>query len=268
MPSLAGLVDSHCHLDRLDLSPYDNDINALMTATREAGVSHLLCIGVDLETFPQVRELAERYDDVHCTVGVHPLYKDSREPTTQELVTLAQHPRVVAIGETGLDYFYAKGETEWQRRRFIAHIDAARETGLPLVIHTRDAREDTIALLRGHGGGEVSGVLHCFTEDLAMAEQAIGIGFYISISGIATFANAEPLREVVRALPLERLLIETDAPWLAPVPYRGKSNEPRYVSEVAKLVADLKQVPVQRLIDITRENFYALFGRARSERQA
>ena len=268
MPSLAGLVDSHCHLDRLDLSPYDNDINALMTATREAGVSHLLCIGVDLETFPQVRELAERYDDVHCTVGVHPLYKDSREPTTQELVTLAQHPRVVAIGETGLDYFYAKGETEWQRRRFIAHIDAARETGLPLVIHTRDAREDTIALLRGHGGGEVSGVLHCFTEDLAMAEQAIDIGFYISISGIATFANAEPLREVVRALPLERLLIETDAPWLAPVPYRGKSNEPRYVSEVAKLVADLKQVPVQRLIDITRENFYALFGRARSERQA
>src|SRR5690606_20386551 len=157
-----------------------------------------------------------------------------------ELMTLATHPRVVAIGETGLDYFYAKGDNSWQRERFAEHIVAARETGLPLVIHTRDAREDTIAMLRDIGEGQVRGVMHCFTEDLHMAERAMELGFCISISGIATFANASELRDVVRALPLERLLIETDSPWLAPVPYRGKSNEPRYVAEVAKLVADLK----------------------------
>jgi len=265
MGQLAGLVDSHCHLDRLDLSAYQNDVDAMMTATREAGVSHMLCIGVDLESFPRVLALAERYDDVHCTVGVHPLYRESREPTAQELMTLATHPRVVAIGETGLDYFYAKGDNSWQRERFAEHIVAARETGLPLVIHTRDAREDTIALLRDIGEGQVRGVMHCFTEDLHMAERAMELGFCISISGIATFANASELRDVVRALPLERLLIETDAPWLAPVPYRGKSNEPRYVAEVAKLVADLKGVDVQQLVDITRNNFFALFSKARAQ---
>lgn len=262
MGNLVGLVDSHCHLDRLDLSPYEQNVDALMTATREAGVSHLLCIGVDLETFPAVKNLAEAYANVHCTVGVHPLYKDSREPTAKELIDIAAHPRVVAIGETGLDYFYAKGETQWQRDRFAAHIEAAKATNLPLVIHTRGARDDTIAMLKDVGQGKVRGVLHCFTEDLAMAEQAIDIGFYISISGIATFANAEPLRDVVRALPVEKLLIETDAPWLAPVPFRGKSNEPRYVAEVAKLVADLKGLDVQTLVDITRENFFSLFSKA------
>ncbi len=255
-------MDSHCHLDRLDLSAYDNDFDALMTTTRAAGVSQMLCIGVDLETFADVRAIAERYDDVHCTVGVHPLYKDSREPSTDELVALAAHPKVVAIGETGLDYFYAKGDTDWQRRRFVCHIEAARETGLPLVIHTRDARADTLDLLRQHGDGQVSGVLHCFTEDLAMAEAAIELGLYISISGIATFANASALRDVVKALPLERLLIETDSPWLAPVPYRGKTNQPLYVAEVARLVADLHGVAVQSLVDITRHNFYRLFTRA------
>lgn len=265
MSQLSGLVDSHCHLDRLDLAVYRNDFDAMMTTTREAGVSHMLCIGVDLETFPQVQGLAERHDNVHCTVGVHPLYRDSREPTAAELVALAAHPRVVAIGETGLDYFYAKGDTGWQRQRFIEHIVAARETGLPLVIHTRDAREDTIALLRDVGEGKVRGVMHCFTEDLDMAERAMALGFYISISGIVTFANASSLREVVRAIPLERLLIETDAPWLAPVPHRGKSNEPRFVVEVAKAVADLKGCDVQQLVDITRNNFFTLFSKARME---
>lgn len=255
------LVDSHCHLDRLNLDAYDGDFQALMSATRADGISHMLCIGVDLETFPRVRELAERHDDVHATVGVHPLYKESREPDADELVSLADHPKVVAIGETGLDYFYAKQERDWQKRRFIEHIHAARRTGLPLVIHTRGAKDDTLALLREHGDG-VRGVLHCFTEDLDMAEQAMELGFYISISGIVTFRNAEDLRDTVRRLPLERLLIETDSPWLAPVPFRGKPNEPRFVAKVAECVADLKQVSVAELARVTRDNFYTLFNKA------
>lgn len=256
------LVDSHCHLDRLNLDAYHGDFQAMLAATRADGISHMLCIGVDLETFPRVRELAEAHDDVHATVGVHPLYKESREPDADELVRLADHPRVVAIGETGLDYFYAKEERDWQRKRFVEHIRAARRTGLPLVIHTRGAKDDTLALLREHGEGQVRGVLHCFTEDRDMAEQAIDLGFYISISGIVTFRNAEELRDTVRRLPLERLLIETDSPWLAPVPYRGKPNEPRFVARVAECVADLKQVPVADLARITRENFYTLFNKA------
>ncbi|MAO60584.1 MAG: hydrolase TatD [Alcanivorax sp.] len=258
------LVDSHCHLDRLNLDAYEGDFQAMMAATRADGISHMLCIGVDLETFPRVRELAERHDDVHATVGVHPLYKDSREPDADELVRLADHPRVVAIGETGLDYFYAKEERDWQRKRFVAHIQAARRTGLPLVIHTRGAKDDTLALLREHGGGEVRGVLHCFTEDTDMAEQAMAMGFYISISGIVTFRNAEALRDTVRALPVERLLIETDSPWLAPVPFRGKPNEPRHVARVAECVADLKGLPVAELARVTRDNFYTLFSKAAS----
>ncbi|MCC4309291.1 TatD family hydrolase [Alcanivorax marinus] len=263
MPDVSlDLVDSHCHLDRLNLDAYDGDFQAMMAATRADGVSHMLCIGVDLETFPRVRDLAESHPDVHATVGVHPLYKESREPDADELVRLADHPRVVAIGETGLDYFYAKEQRDWQQRRFVAHIQAARRTGLPLVIHTRGAKEDTLALLREHGGGDVRGVLHCFTEDTDMAEQAMAMGFYISISGIVTFRNAEALRDTVRALPLERLLIETDSPWLAPVPFRGKPNEPRHVARVAECVADLKALPVAEVARVTRDNFYTLFSKA------
>ena len=261
--ALTGLVDSHCHLDRLDLKDYPGGLPELMQATARAGVDHMLCIGVDLESFPAVRDLAEQYPNVHCTVGVHPLYRDSREPTCTELVKLAEHPRVVAIGETGLDYFYAKDDTSWQRQRFAEHIAAARQTGLPLVVHTRDAREDTIAMLRDLGEDRVRGVMHCFTEDLAMAKRAMDLGFYISISGIVTFRNADSLREVVRALPLDRLLIETDAPWLAPMPHRGKQNEPRYVADVARFVADLKQLPATELVAITRNNFFSLFKKAR-----
>jgi len=261
--ALTGLVDSHCHLDRLDLKDYPGGLPELMQATAAAGVDHMLCIGVDLESFPAVRELAEQYPNVHCTVGVHPLYRESREPTCAELMSLAEHPRVVAIGETGLDYFYAKDDTSWQRQRFAEHIAAARQTGLPLVVHTRDAREDTIAMLRDIGEGKVRGVMHCFTEDLVMAERAMELGFYISISGIVTFRNADALREVVRALPPGRLLIETDAPWLAPMPHRGKQNEPRYVADVARFVADLKQLPTTELVAITRNNFFSLFNKAR-----
>ena len=260
--SVLNLVDSHCHLDRLELDAYNGDFQALLAATRADGISHMLCISVDLETFPRVRELAEQHPDIHATVGVHPLYRESREPDAGELVRLAAHPRVVAIGETGLDYFYAKEDHDWQTARFVEHIRAARTAGLPLVIHTRGAKEDTLALLRSEGGGDVNGVLHCFTEDLDMARQAMALGFYISISGIVTFRNAEALRETVRQLPLERLLIETDSPWLAPIPYRGKPNEPRYVAKVAECVAQLKGVSVAELARVTRDNFYALFSKA------
>ncbi len=260
--SSATFVDSHCHLDRLNLEAHGGDFSAMMAATEEAGVSHMLCIGVDLETFPDVQALAEQYPHVFASVGVHPLYKESREPSVTELLERAAHPKVIAIGETGLDYFYAKEERDWQKRYFIAHIQAARETGLPLVVHTRGAKDDTLSLLREHGGGEVKGVLHCFTEDLDMAQQAIELGFYISISGIVTFRNAESLRDVVRALPIEKLLIETDSPWLAPVPFRGKPNEPRFVANVAECVAELKDVSVEQLGKITADNFFTLFNKA------
>ncbi|KGD63917.1 TatD family deoxyribonuclease [Alcanivorax nanhaiticus] len=260
--SSATFVDSHCHLDRLNLEAHGGDFSAMMAATEEAGVSHMLCIGVDLETFPDVQALAEQYPHVFASVGVHPLYKESREPSVTELLERAAHPKVIAIGETGLDYFYAKEERDWQKRYFIAHIQAARETGLPLVVHTRGAKDDTLSLLREHGGGEVKGVLHCFTEDLDMAQQAIELGFYISISGIVTFRNAESLRDVVRALPIEKLLIETDSPWLAPVPFRGKPNEPRFVANVAECVAELKDVSVEQLGKITADNFFTLFSKA------
>ncbi len=182
--------------------------------------------------------------------------------TVDERVALARHPKFVGIGETGLDYHYTADSAEVQKQSLRIHITAARETGLPLIIHTRGAKEDTLALLREHGEGEVRGVLHCFTEDLDMAEQAMALGFYISISGIVTFRNAEALRDTVRQVPLERLLIETDSPWLAPVPYRGKPNEPRYVARVAECVAELKGIPVAELAALTRDNFYTLFNKA------
>lgn len=264
MPELTGLVDSHCHLDRLQLSEADGDLATLLATTHASGVSQMLCIGVDLESFPGVLALAEQYPFVHCSVGVHPLHKDGRAPTRDELVTLSAHPRVVALGETGLDYFYEKGEVSEQQSRFVTHIEAARETGLPLIIHTRDARADTINLLREVGQQQVRGVMHCFTEDWEMAKQSLDLGFMISISGIVTFRNADALRDVVRQVPLERLLIETDAPWLAPVPYRGQSNQPKYVAEVAKAVAALKSVSAQQVADQTRHNFYQLFNKARA----
>lgn len=260
--SVATFVDSHCHLDRLNLDAHGGDFAAMMAASEEAGVSHMLCIGVDLETFPNVQALAEQYPHVFASVGVHPLYKESREPSVAELLERAAHPKVIAIGETGLDYFYAKEERDWQKRYFIAHIQAARETGLPLVVHTRGAKDDTLNLLREHGGGEVKGVLHCFTEDLDMALQAIDLGFYISISGIVTFRNAQSLRDTVKALPIEKLLIETDSPWLAPVPFRGKPNEPRFVANVAECVAELKGITVEQLGQITADNFFTLFEKA------
>lgn len=257
-----SLVDSHCHLDRLDLSSYDGDFNAMLAAAEQVGVEHCLCISVDLESFPAVQAIAEAHDNIYASVGVHPLYRDSGEPTLEQLITLAKHPKVVAIGETGLDYFYAREDNQWQQQRFITHIRAARHTGLPVIVHTRGARADTLKLIKEYGAGDISGVLHCFTEDFAMAQEAMEQGFYVSISGIVTFNNADNVRAMAKQVPLDRLLIETDAPWLAPMPYRGKKNEPKYIIETARCVADLKGITIDELAKITRDNFFTLFGKA------
>lgn len=260
----AMFVDSHCHLDKLDLAAYGGDLDAALQAAFARHISHVVCIGIDMDNIQDVLGLAERYPQVFATVGVHPLYRENREPTLEELVRVAAHPKVIAIGETGLDYFYGEGDLQWQRDRFITHIRAARQTRLPLVIHTRGAKEDTLNFIRDEGNGEVRGVMHCFTEDLDMAKKAIDLGFMISISGIVTFRNADELRAVVQALPLDRLLVETDAPWLAPVPHRGKSNEPKFVVEVAQKVAELKGVDLDTVSRQTTQNFFSLFTRAQA----
>lgn len=256
------LVDSHCHLDRVDLAPYGGDFSKMMDATREAGVSHLLCVSIDLESYPAMLALVEAYPDISVSVGVHPNDHDRREPSVGELVELAAHPKNVAIGETGLDYFRTEGDLDWQRDRFRTHIQAARETAKPLIIHTRDAREDTIRILREEQARTVGGVMHCFTETWEMARAALDMEFYISFSGIVTFKNAEQLRDVALRVPDERILIETDSPYLAPVPFRGKPNEPRYVAQVAETIADLRGMTTEELARLSRQNFYRLFSTA------
>ncbi|MGB4343925.1 MAG: TatD family hydrolase [Moraxellaceae bacterium] len=251
-------IDSHCHLDRLDFAKLKTDLNGALTAARARGVGHFLCIGVDLETLPDVLAVAEAYDDVSASVGVHPLHLDSLEPEIEQLIQLAAHPKVVAIGETGLDYHYEQENPADQQRRFRKHIEASRRTGKPLVVHTRAARADTIAILREEGA--TSGVMHCFTEDWEMAKAAIDLGFYISFSGIVSFANAVELREVAQKVPLDRMLIETDSPWLAPVPYRGKTNQPAYVVDVANVLGELRGVAPEEIGERTTENFRRLFG--------
>jgi len=256
------LVDSHCHLDRVDLAPYGGDFAKLMDATREAGVSHLLCVSIDLESYPAMLSLVDSYPEISVSVGVHPSDHDRQEPSVAELVELAAHPKNVAIGETGLDYFRAEGDVEWQRERFRIHIRAARETGKPLIIHTREAREDTIGILREEQAEAVGGVMHCFTETWEMAQAALDMNFYISFSGIVTFRSAEQLREVAARVPADRILIETDSPYLAPVPFRGKPNEPRYVERVAETIAALRGVTTGELARLSGQNFYRLFDAA------
>jgi TatD DNase family protein len=209
-----------------------------------------------------MRQLVEPFPEVSISVGVHPNERDRREPDPAELVELARDRRVVAIGETGLDYHYNEGDLDWQRTRFRVHIEAARVCTKPLIVHTRDAREDTIAIMREAGADRVGGVMHCFTETWEMARQALDLGFYVSFSGIITFKSAEALRDVVRRIPLDRLLIETDSPYLAPVPHRGKENEPRFVRHVAEQVAALRGLTVEQVAAITRENFFRLFSAA------
>jgi TatD DNase family protein len=255
------LVDSHCHLDRVDLKAYGGDFGAMMAASADAGVGHMLCVSIGLGQYPRMRQLVEPYPNVAVSVGVHPNEDEGPEPTVERLVELAEDPRNVAIGETGLDYFHGSGDLEWQRERFRIHIAAARRCGKPLIVHTRDAREDTIRVLAEEGARDVGGVLHCFTESWEMACQGLDLGFYVSFSGIVTFRNAAELRDVARQVPLDRLLVETDSPYLAPVPYRGKPNEPRLVTHVADCIAGLRGMDRDDLAAATTENFFRLFGR-------
>jgi TatD DNase family protein len=251
------LVDSHCHLNFPELAEKVDEALALM---RENQVTHALCVSVTLDEFPQVRALAERYPNLYASVGVHPDYPDAAEVREDELVALADHPRVVAIGETGLDYFRIQGDTEWQRARFRTHIRAARRCRKPLIIHTRAAADDTLRLMREEKAREAGGVMHCFTENWTVARAALDMGFHISFSGIVTFKNAESLREVARLVPLDRMLVETDSPYLAPVPFRGKTNEPGLVRYVAEEVARLRGLTLEEVGMATSSNFFRLFN--------
>lgn len=249
-------VDSHCHLDFPELAERQDEILALMAHN---AVTQALCVSVKLETFPRVLALAEAYPHLYASVGVHPDNNDCEEPDVDRLLALAAHPRVVAIGETGLDYYWHKDKPEWQRERFRTHIRAARACNKPLIIHTRDSADDTLRLMREEGADAPGGVMHCFTESREVAEAALDLGFYISFSGIVTFKNAKALKDVARYVPLERMLIETDAPYLAPVPHRGKQNEPGFVKHVAEHIAELRDVPVDTIARQTTDNFMTLF---------
>ncbi len=254
-------IDSHCHINFPELAAR---LPEIFNKMQENKVSHALCVSVNLPDFPQVLALAEQYPNIYASVGVHPDYEDTPEPTVEGLVELARHPRIIAIGETGLDYFRLQGDLEWQRERFRVHIRAARATGKPLIIHTRQASADTIRIMQEEGAGVdqggPAGVMHCFTESLEVAEAAMAMGFYISFSGIVTFKSAKDLQAVARAVPLERILIETDSPYLAPMPHRGKTNEPGFVRHVAEYLADLKGIPLAQVAQQTSENFFTLFG--------
>ncbi len=252
-------VDSHCHINFPGLVEHADEVLSRMQDNR---VSHALCVSVGLPQLPEVIAMAERFENVYASVGVHPDHEDEDEPTVARLTELAKHPKVVAIGETGLDYFRLKGDLEWQRERFRVHIQAARESGKPLIIHTREAAADTLRIMQEEGAGEIGGVMHCFTESWEVAEAAIAMGFYISFSGIVTFKNALSIKEVARKVPLENMLIETDSPYLAPVPYRGKTNEPAYVKYVAEEIAKLRNIPIEDVAEATTRNFFNLFKSA------
>ncbi|MAZ87715.1 MAG: hydrolase TatD [Cellvibrionaceae bacterium] len=256
------LVDSHCHLDRLKLDKYEGDLQLALESAREVGVGKMLCVGISLDNRQAVTELAERHEDVVASVGVHPLDVESGLATEQQLVEWGAHPKVVALGESGLDYYYSDDSKEVQQESFAVHLRAAGEAKLPVIVHTRDARQDTLDLIAEYGSQESAGVLHCFTESWEMAKAAMDMNYYVSLSGIVTFKNAEELRDVARKMPLDRLLVETDSPYLAPVPYRGKPNEPAYVKEVAQFVADLKGISYDKLCEITGDNFHRLFAKA------
>jgi TatD DNase family protein len=253
------LVDSHCHLNFPELAANMPAIRQAMLANE---VGHALCVSVTLPDFPAVLALAEAYPNFYASVGVHPDYEDIEEPSVEGLVKLANHPKVIAIGETGLDYFRLTGDLEWQRTRFRTHIRAAIQSGKPLIIHTRNAAEDTIRIMREENAEQVGGVMHCFTENLEVAMQAIELGFYISFSGIVTFKNAVAIKEVAKAVPLDRILVETDSPYLAPIPYRGKTNQPGYVKHVAEEIAKLRNTTFEEISAATTANFFHLFKHA------
>ncbi|MCV2402857.1 TatD family hydrolase [Marinomonas sp. C2222] len=262
------LIDTHCHLDMLDLAPYDNDIKAVLNGAYEKGVRQLLTISVDLKKMDDILAFTQ-YDGIYASCGVHPLQTEGLITNGDDLFERAQNTKVIAIGETGLDYFYEESPIihEAQKVSFAEHLKVAGKLGLPVIVHTRQAKEDTLDLIRKHGNSDSAGVLHCFTEDYDMAKKALDENYLISISGIVTFKAAQELKDTVRKLPLESLIVETDSPYLAPVPHRGKKNEPKYVSDVAQYVADLKSIRYEELLEATAENFHRVFNRANPENQ-
>lgn len=253
-------VDSHCHLNFPEL---EANLPAIRQAMTENLVGHALCVSVTLPDFPAVLALADQFENFYASVGVHPDYENIEEPTFEGLVSLSDHPKVIAIGETGLDYFRLTGDLAWQRERFRTHIRAAIATQKPLIIHTRNASLDTIRIMQEENAQLVGGVMHCFTESLEVAEAAMAMGFYISFSGIVTFKSATALKEVAKAIPLDKMLIETDSPYLAPMPHRGKTNQPSYVKYVAEEIAKLRDVPIEVIANATTTNFFKLFSHAK-----
>ncbi len=256
------LIDSHCHLDRLDLSKHGDSLSALLDDARSVGVKRFLCVCISKENKDQVVSIAREHEGVFASVGVHPSDVANSSVDKRTLIDWAKEANVVAIGETGLDYHYGKENKELQLESFTVHLLAASECQLPVIVHTREAQQDTLDLIRRYANLETAGVLHCFTESWEMAQAAIDMNFFISISGIVTFKNAAQLREVAAKVPSDRLLIETDSPYLAPVPFRGKPNQPKYVHEVAKFVADLRGVSYEQLLEQTASNFFNLFKKA------
>lgn len=250
------LVDSHCHLDFPELAAQVTEILGRMARN---GVGAALCAGVTLERWPTMMNIVRAHPNLYGAVGVHPDTREGADPDIETLIGLAADPKVVAIGETGLDYYRLEGDLEWQRQRFRVHIEAARAARKPLIIHTRSAATDTLSILRDEGARDIGGVFHCFTEDMNTARQALDMGFHISFSGIVTFKNAISLKEVAREIPIDRLLVETDSPYLAPAPFRGKTNEPAYVLHVAEEIARLRGLPLEELADATTRNFFKLF---------
>lgn len=257
------LVDSHCHLDLLDLTLFGGELDPVINEAKDAGIEHMLSVSVELERFPHILAQAKKYPNVSVSCGLHPNEVPGTVPTVEELMALAADLRVVAIGETGLDTYRSEGDLDWQKARFRNHINAARELQKPLIIHTRDAKDDTLEILKEEGANEVGGVLHCFTGDLEMAWQAIDLNFVISFSGIVTFKNATALQEIAKELPLDKILVETDSPFLTPIPNRGKPNYPKHVRDVAQFLADLREISLLELANETTANFYRVFPLAR-----
>lgn len=252
------LIDSHCHLDRIDLVPYQGDFGNFMEAVSQNQIEHLVTIAIDLESYPSMLSLVSDYPQISVTVGVHPNVTNGKDPTVDELIVLGLDNKVIGIGETGLDYFRSEGDLSWQQQRFRNHIRAAKKLKKPLIIHTRDAKQDTLRILQEEKAAEVGGIIHCFTEDWEFAKSALDLNFYISFSGIVTFNNAKEIKEVAKKIPADRFLIETDSPYLAPAPYRGKPNYPIYVRHVAEHIAELRGVTFDTIANQSTTNFHEL----------
>ena len=254
---MATLIDSHCHIPLLS---EDMAVDEILNNAKENDVSHMLCVAIDLEGSPNIIDLARKYKNVSASVGIHPNTELKQEATVEDIISLASNDEVVAIGETGLDYFRSEGDLEWQRDRFRTHIAAAKELDKPLIIHTREAKEDVIRILKEERADEVGGVMHCFVEDWETAKAAMDLNFLISFSGIVTFKNAKELQQVAKQTPMDKMLVETDSPYLAPVPFRGKTNQPAYVKHVAEFIADLKEIEFEQVATQTTKNYNNLFN--------